>query len=50
MAGLEDTTNQPLQPPTYFSELDAFATEGVPDDEGAGNDESPVFIGNTGVV
>jgi len=46
LAGLEDTTNQPLQAPTYFSELDAFATEGVPDDEGGGNDESLVFIGN----
>ena len=46
LAGLEDTTNQPLQAPTYFSELDAFATGGVPDDEGAGSNESPVFVGN----
>ena len=46
LAGLEDSTNQPLRAPEYYSELDAFATGGVPDDEGAGNDESPVFIGN----
>lgn len=46
LAGLEDTTNQPLQAPTYFSALDAFATEGVPDNLGVGTDESPVFVGN----
>lgn len=46
LAGLEDTTNQPLQAPTYFSSLEAFATEGVPDNLGTGTDESPVFIGN----
>ena len=46
LAGLEDTTNQPLRAPAYYSDLDTFATGGVPDDEGAGNDESPVFIGN----
>ena len=46
LAGLEDTTNQPLQAPTYYSELDAFATGGVPDDLGVGTNESPVFIGN----
>lgn len=46
LAGLEDTTNQPLQAPTYFSSLEAFATEGVPDNLGTGTNESPVFVGN----
>ena len=46
LAGLEATDNQPLIAPAYYSELATFATEGVPDDDGAGADESPVFIGN----
>jgi len=32
--------------PAYYSELHTFATGGVPDDKGAGHDESPVFSGN----
>lgn len=48
LAGLEATDEQPLQAPTYYSELETFATEGVPDNLGAGTDESPVFIGNWG--
>jgi HK97 family phage major capsid protein len=46
LAGLEASDNQPLQPPKYFSELELFATEGVPDNLGTGTDESPVFLGN----
>jgi HK97 family phage major capsid protein len=46
LAGLEASDNQPLQPPEYVSELEMFATEGVPDNLGVGTDESPVFVGN----
>jgi HK97 family phage major capsid protein len=46
LSGLEASDNQPLQAPRYFSELELFATEGVPDSLGTGTDESPVFVGN----
>ncbi|MCH7502424.1 MAG: phage major capsid protein [Proteobacteria bacterium] len=46
LAGLEDSTNQPLLAPAYYSDLETFATGGVPDNLGGGTDESPVFIGN----
>ena len=43
---LKDTTNQPLLPPPSFGTLTKLDTRQVPDNLGAGSDESLAFVGD----
>lgn len=43
---LKDTTNQPLRPPASYDALAKLPTTQVPNDRGAGSDESLGFLGD----
>ena len=46
LAGLVDSTGQPLMAPTQLSQIPMLTTTAIPTDGGAGSDESTIFAGN----
>ncbi|PRX26836.1 HK97 family phage major capsid protein [Paraburkholderia sp. BL18I3N2] len=50
LAGLTDTTGQPLNAPPLVADLRQFSTNGVPINLGAGTNESLAFVGDFRVV
>ncbi|MFP3584137.1 phage major capsid protein [Paraburkholderia sp. SIMBA_055] len=50
LAGLTDTTGQPLNAPPLVADLRQFSTNGVPVNLGAGTNESLAFVGDFRVV
>lgn len=50
LAGMVDTTGQPLNVPPILTDVRQFATNGVPNNLGIGNAKSLVFIGNFNTV
>jgi HK97 family phage major capsid protein len=50
LAGMVDTTGQPLNVPPILTDVRQFATNGVPNNLGTGTNKSLVFIGNFSTV
>jgi HK97 family phage major capsid protein len=46
LAGLTDTTNQPLNVPPAISGIPMLTTSSIQVDAGSGNDESNIYVGN----
>jgi HK97 family phage major capsid protein len=46
LAGLTDTTNQPLNAPATLSGIPMLTTTAIPTDGGTGSNESTIFVGN----
>ena len=46
MAGLTDTTGQPLMAPDVLRQIPWLTTTAIPVDGGTGSDESTIFVGN----
>lgn len=46
LAGLTDSTGQPLMAPKAVSDVRMLTTTAIPTDGGAGSDESTIFLGN----
>ena len=46
LAGLTDTTNQPLNAPATLAGIPMLTTTAIPTDGGTGSNESTIFVGN----
>lgn len=46
LAGLTDTTNQPLNAPATLAGIPMLTTTAIPTDGGSGTNESTIFVGN----
>ena len=46
LAGLTDTTNQPLNVPPAISGINMLTTASIQTDAGSGNNESNIYVGN----